>query len=156
MRGLIVLRLGLAARPLSLVLLQVLRGNPVHPENLNLDVRTIRKRIRHFVYRLLVHLHAVNRQTGARVQFLVANVTFEMLRLLMLHQNFLVIEFPVAVPVPSESKAENETQFGLTRHLHDIALIDFFFLSSFSRGECSYQHHGFDAFFFFLPIAIFS
>lgn len=153
MRGLIVLRLRLAARALPLVLLQVLRGNAVHAENLDLDVGTVRKRIRHFVYRLLVHLHAVDRQTGARVQFLVANVTLEMLRLLMLHQNFLVVEFPVAVPVPSESRAEIETQFGLTRHLHDIALIDFF---SFALGECTHQHHGFDAFFFFLPIVIFS
>ena len=40
-------------------------------------------------------------EAGARVQFLVTNVTFEMLRLLMLDQNLFVVEFPVAVPMKS-------------------------------------------------------
>ena len=40
-------------------------------------------------------------EAGARVQFLVTNVTFEMLRLLMLDQNLFVVEFPVAVPTKS-------------------------------------------------------
>ena len=40
-------------------------------------------------------------EAWARVQFLVTNVTFEMLRLLMLDQNLFVVEFPVAVPIKS-------------------------------------------------------
>ena len=72
--------------------------NPLHPVNLDLDVAPVRQGVGHLVYRLLVDLHAVDGEAWPRVQFLVTNVTFEMLRLLMLDQYLFVVELPVAVP----------------------------------------------------------
>ena len=48
------------------------------------------------------YLHAVDGQAWAGEQFLVANVTFEMLGLLVLYENFLIVEFSVAVPATSK------------------------------------------------------
>lgn len=45
------------------------------------------------------HLHAVYGQSGAGEQLFVANVTFEMLGLLMLNENLLVVKFTIAVPL---------------------------------------------------------
>jgi len=42
----------------------------------------------------------MNGEARPSVKFLVANVTLEMLGLLMLDQNLLVVEFSVAVPAP--------------------------------------------------------
>lgn len=83
--GLIILRIRTSAVLLSLMFPQLLRRNPVHSKYFDFDIRPIWQRVRHLIDCFLVHLHAVDRQPRARVQFLVANVTFEMLRLLMLH-----------------------------------------------------------------------
>ena len=53
---------------------------------------------RYLVNGLLVHLHAVDGQPGAGEQLLVANVALEVLGLLVLDQDLLVLEFPVAIP----------------------------------------------------------
>lgn len=37
-------------------------------------------------------------ETRPRVQLLVAYMTFEMFRLLMLHENFLIVKLAIAVP----------------------------------------------------------
>ena len=74
-----------------------------HPVDFYLDVAPVGQRVGHFVYRVLVNLHAVDGEAGPRVQFLVTNVTFEMLRLLMLDQNLFVVEFPIAVPKRKQS-----------------------------------------------------
>jgi len=42
----------------------------------------------------------VDGEAGTGVQLLVANVTFEMLRLLVLDQNLFVVKLAVAVPAP--------------------------------------------------------
>lgn len=81
------------------MLAQIVRRDAIHTKNLDLDVRSIWERVGYLVYRLLVHLHAVDRQSGPGVQFLVANVAFEVLGLLVLDEDFLVVEFTVAVPV---------------------------------------------------------
>ena len=78
--------------------LEVCVRNALHPVNLDLDVAPMRQRVGHLVYGLLVDLHAVYGQPGARVQFLVTNMTFEVFGFLMLNQNFLIIKLTVAVP----------------------------------------------------------
>ena len=52
----------------------------------------------YLVYRLLVDLHAVDREARARVELLVANVTFEVLGFLVLNQDLFIVKFPVAIP----------------------------------------------------------
>lgn len=80
------------------MLLEIICRNAVHAENLDFDVGSIRERVGHLVDGLLVNLHAVNGQSGTRVEFLVADVAFEMLCLLMLNKDFLVVKFAVAIP----------------------------------------------------------
>ena len=46
-----------------------------------------------------MHLHAVDRQSGASVQLLVTYVTLEVFGFLVLDQNLLVVKFPVTIPV---------------------------------------------------------
>jgi hypothetical protein len=46
-----------------------------------------------------VNLHAVDGQSRTSVQLLVTDVTFKVFGFLVLNQNFLVIEFSVAIPV---------------------------------------------------------
>lgn len=53
--------------------------------DLDIDTVAIRQRIRNLIDRLLVHLHTVNRQTRTGIQFLVTNVTFEVLGFLVLY-----------------------------------------------------------------------
>ena len=53
------------------------------------------------------YLHTVDRKSRTCVEFLMANVTFEMLRFLVLNEYLLFIEFPVAVP--EELVKENST-----------------------------------------------
>lgn len=97
--GRVVFRVRFAAGLLAVVFLQVLRRNTVHAKDFDLDVGAVWERIGHLVDGFLVHLHAVYGQAGPGVQFLVADVTFEVLRLLVLYEDFLVVEFTVAVPV---------------------------------------------------------
>lgn len=52
----------------------------------------------YLIYRLLVDLHAVDRESRPRVELLVANVALEVLRFLMLDQDLFVVKLPVAVP----------------------------------------------------------
>ena len=52
----------------------------------------------YLIYRLLMDLHAVDRESRARVELLVANVTLEVLRFLVLDQDLFVVKLPVAVP----------------------------------------------------------
>ena len=52
----------------------------------------------HLINRFLVHLHAVDGQSWTGVQFFMANVTFKVFRLLVLHEDLVIVEFTVAVP----------------------------------------------------------
>ena len=79
--------------------------NALHPVDLYLYVPPVRQRVGHLVYRLLVHLHAVDREAGAGVELFVANVALEVFCFLMLDQNLLIIELPVAVPDHGKGKA---------------------------------------------------
>ncbi len=82
----------------SFVLPGVLWRNALHAVDLDLDAAAVRHRVGHLVDRLLVHLHAVNGQTGARVKLLMAYMALEMLRFLMLDENLLVVELTITVP----------------------------------------------------------
>lgn len=91
------------------------------------------------------------------------DVTLEMLRLLMLDENLLVVELPVAVPeVCAKEIIDNTREVTIIKmftlhvtHFRRPAILILFLIK---LGENKvyykgYQHHGFDAFFFFLPIA---
>lgn len=80
------------------MLANVVLGNPFHPVDLDVHGVPVRKGIRDPVYRLLVHLHTVDRQSRSGVQLLVTDVALEVLRLLVLNQDLLVVELAVAVP----------------------------------------------------------
>ena len=47
-----------------------------------------------------MYLHTVDNKTWGGIQFLVAHVTLEVPRLLVLDQDLLVVKVPVAVPAP--------------------------------------------------------
>ena len=85
--------------------LEVSVRDPLHPVNLDLDVTAVRQGVGHLVYRLLVDLHAVDREAGARVELLVTNVTLEVFCFLMLNQNLFIIKLPVAIPEYGKGKA---------------------------------------------------
>lgn len=108
MHGLVLLRVGPGATATTILLLlvlpDVLRRNSLHAVDLDRNVGPIRQRVWHLIDRFLVHLHTVDGQPGTGVEFLVADVTLEVLGLLMLHQNLLVIEFTIAVPGRSGGK----------------------------------------------------
>ena len=78
--------------------LEVSVRNPLHAVYLDLNVSSVRQRVGHLVYGLLVDLHAVDGQAGARVQLFVTNVTLEMFCFLVLNQNLLIVKFSVAIP----------------------------------------------------------
>lgn len=80
------------------MLADVVRRDALHAVDFDLDVGPVGQRVGHLVDRLLVHLHAVDRQPRPRVQLLVADVTLEVFGLLVLHQDLLVVELAVAVP----------------------------------------------------------
>ena len=83
---------------LSFVIFHVLFRNPLHAVDLDLDVAAGGNRIGDLVDGFFVDLHAVDREAGAGVQLLVADVTLEVLGLLVLDQDLFVVELPVAVP----------------------------------------------------------
>lgn len=56
------------------------------------------------------HLHAMNSQAWASVQFLVANMAFKMLCLLMLNQDLFIIKVSITVPCV-RSKGEKHQQY---------------------------------------------
>jgi hypothetical protein len=89
---------------LPLVVFHVLLRDPFHSVDLDLYVSAGRDRVRDFVDRLLVDLHAVDGQTRPRVQLFVTDMALEVLRLLMLDQNLLVVELAIAVPEQVERK----------------------------------------------------
>lgn len=61
-------------------------------------------------------------QSRPRVELLVADVTLEMLRLLMLHQNLFIVELAIAVPV-WEGKSEKSRARGRNAKLRKILLL---------------------------------
>ena len=82
----------------TLVGLQVCLRNSLHPIDLDLDVTAVRLRVGNLVYRLLVDLHAVDGKARPGVKLLVADVTLEMFRLLMLNQYFLIVKLAITIP----------------------------------------------------------
>lgn len=82
------------------VLPEILGGYALHPVDFDFDVAPIGHGVGHLVDGLFVHLHTVDGEAGARVQLLVANVTFKMLGLLVLDKDLFVVELAVAVPAP--------------------------------------------------------
>ena len=78
--------------------LEISVRDALHTIDLYLYVASVGLGVGHLVNGLLVDLHAVYGQPGARVQFLVTNMTFEVFGFLMLNQNFLIIKLTVAVP----------------------------------------------------------
>jgi hypothetical protein len=84
----------------ALVSFNISLRNSLHTINLYFNISATRQRIGDLIDRLFVNLHAMNGEARPSVKFLVANVTLEMLGLLMLDQNLLVVEFSVAVPAP--------------------------------------------------------
>ena len=46
------------------------------------------------------YLHAMNGKAGTSVELFVTNMTFEMLRFLMLQQYLLIIKVPITIPAP--------------------------------------------------------
>ena len=83
---------------LSLVFFHVLLRNALHAVDLDLDVAAGGNRVGDLVDGFFVDLHAVDREAGACVQLLVADVTFEVLGFLVLDEDLFVVEFSVAVP----------------------------------------------------------
>ena len=65
--------------------LEVSVRDPLHPVDFDLDVATVGERVWNLVNRLFMNLHTVDGQARSSVEFLVANVTFEMFRFLMLN-----------------------------------------------------------------------
>ena len=65
--------------------LEVSVRDPLHPVDFYLDVATVGERVWNLVNRLFMNLHTVDGQAWSSVEFLVANVTFEMFRFLMLN-----------------------------------------------------------------------
>ncbi|GMS97040.1 hypothetical protein PENTCL1PPCAC_19216, partial [Pristionchus entomophagus] len=75
-------------------------GNALHAVDLDLGGVTADHSARDLVYRLLVNLHAMDRESGTREELLMAHMTLEVLGLLMLDENFVVLEVSVTVPAP--------------------------------------------------------
>lgn len=112
----------------------VVLWNPFHPIDFDVHRVSVRQSIRNPVNRLLMHLHAVDRQSGPRVQLFVTYVTLEVLRFLVLDQDLLVVKLPVTVPED------------------DIMLLR---LPDVSKGLlATHQHHGLDGFFFLRPMEL--
>ena len=65
--------------------LQVSLRDPLHPVDFYLDVATVGQRIWNLVYSLFMDLHTVDGEARPSVEFLVADVTFEMFGFLMLN-----------------------------------------------------------------------
>ena len=72
--------------------------DPLHAVDLNLDVSSVWKGVGHLVDGLFMDLHAVDGEAWPSVKLLVADMTFEVFRFLMLNQDFLVVKFSVAIP----------------------------------------------------------
>ncbi len=104
-----------------LMLLEIGSRNPLHPIDFDLDIPPARRRVGHFVYGLLVHLHAMDGETGTRVELLMADVTLEVLRLLMLDEDLLIVELSVAVPV---EKGDGMTERELTFFFPLLPFLD--------------------------------
>lgn len=103
-------------------------GNAFHAIDLDVDVVSIGQCVRDLIDGLFVNLHAMDGQTGSGVQLLVANVTLEVLCLLVLDQYLLVIELAVAVPVTQTSPSDQSPHDTSPKRVH------------------TYQHHGVDGF----------
>lgn len=73
------------------------RGNPLHAEDLDLGGIPLGLGIRNLGDGLLVDLEDVDGHAAGGGELLVADVALEVLGLLVLHQDLLVVELPVAV-----------------------------------------------------------
>lgn len=80
----------------------------------------------------------MNGESRTREELLVTHVTLEVLGLLMLDEDFVVLEVPVAVP--ARRKMIKKKVF---KHSNQ----------SQTKFEISYQHQGFSTFFFLRPIS---
>ena len=72
--------------------------NTFHPKYFNLNVVSPSHGIGHISHGLFVYLGAVDGQSGGGVEFLVTNVAFEVLGLLVKDEDFIIIKFTIAVP----------------------------------------------------------
>jgi len=87
----------------AFVICNVRCGNTFHAENFYFITIPTRKRIldsRKIFGFQLVNLLDVNGKTTSCVQTSRAQVALEMLRLLVLHEDFLILELPLTVPAP--------------------------------------------------------
>ena len=110
--------------------LEISVRDALHTIDLYLYVASVGLGVGHLVNGLLVDLHAVYRESRSSVQFLVTDVTLEVLGFLMLNQNLLIIELSVTIP-----------------------RICITLVSSYNpHHKTTHQHQGLDCFFFFLPI----
>ncbi len=73
--------------------------NTFHTKYLNLDVVPPGHSVRNIFDCLFVDLGTMDGEARCRVQFLVTDVTLEVLGLLVKYQYFVIVKFPVAVPV---------------------------------------------------------
>ena len=71
----------------------------LHSKNLDFNVIPPWDRIGNIIYCLLVDLRTMYGQSRGRVKLFVADVTFEVLRLLVIYQDLVVFKFTIAVPV---------------------------------------------------------
>ena len=110
--------------------LEISVRDALHTIDLYLYVASVGLGVGHLVNGLLVDLHAVYRESRSSVQFLVTDVTLEVLGFLMLNQNLLIIKLSVTIPRIC------------------ITLV----LSYNPHHKTTHQHQGLDCFFFFLPI----
>lgn len=83
---------------------EILRGDAFHPVDFDLDVPPVGHGVGHLVDGFFVDLHTVDAEPRPGIQLLVTHVTFEMLGLLVLDQDFLVVKLPVAIPKEIKKK----------------------------------------------------
>lgn len=74
--------------------------NPLHPIYFNICRLSTRFCIGHLGDAFFVNLKHVNGHAAGSGEFLVADMAFEVLSLLMLNQNLFVIELPIAIVTP--------------------------------------------------------
>lgn len=84
---------------LAVMLSDIIFRNPGHAVNFNLHRISVGQRIGDLVNGFFVHLQGVNRQPRPGEEFLVAHMTLEVFRLLVLNENLLVVKLTPAIPL---------------------------------------------------------
>ena len=99
---------------ISLMFYHIIDWNSFHSINLDFWITPVRQRVwngidsffvnlffgKNYFRTFITNLEAVNSKSWPSKQLLMANVTFEMSRFLMLNENSLVVEFSVTIPAP--------------------------------------------------------